>query len=91
MRAGEGYKFSWYDEENAGDYRRSWSSRFGLGGGNDETEQEFTVYVPQKDGDLYFTLETNYPGMVPADCIGGAYGGYNVINFEVYKGSSQKF
>lgn len=91
MRAGEGYKFSWFDEDNAENYKRSWSSNFGLGGGSDETEQNFKVTVPQKDGDLYFTLETNYPGMTPSECIGGAYGGYNVINFVVKKGNSQVF
>tara|TARA_B110000285_G_scaffold61450_1_gene70649 strand:- start:595 stop:735 length:141 start_codon:yes stop_codon:yes gene_type:complete len=46
MRAGEGYKFSWFDEDNAENYKRSWSSNFGLGGGSDETEQNFKVTVP---------------------------------------------
>ena len=89
MRSGEGYKFSWYDEDNVQNYRQSWSTRVGLGGGNDESEQEFKITVPQNDGDLYFTLETYYPGMVQQSCIGGSYGGYNIINFEVYNGRSR--
>jgi len=38
MRAGEGYKFNWFDVENAvEEYPESWSAQFGLGGGSDES------------------------------------------------------
>lgn len=37
----------------------------------DDNEHDYHVTVPAKDGDLYFTVESYYQGMVPKGCIGG--------------------
>ena len=54
FRESEGYSSDWYDQEDAGD----------------GTEYTYTVSVPAKSGDLYFTYETYYQGMTTSLCTG---------------------
>jgi hypothetical protein len=51
-RKSEGYKDAWYDKD----------------GDTEDTNEEYTVTVPAKSGDLYFTAETYYQRTVPNSC-----------------------
>lgn len=49
VRDSEGYSGEWYDEE-----------------GDDNNEAEtYTVTVPAKSGDLYFSIDTYFQGTIP--------------------------
>jgi hypothetical protein len=73
MRNGEGYTNTWFDVDDENNFE-SWGGPYGESdGNNDETVQDFTITVPRKSGDLYFTAEGYYNGMVPRDCQ-GSYG-----------------
>lgn len=80
LRTGEGYTDDWFDVEDENNYQ-------GFTGeypSNDETQQEFSITVPRNNGDLYFTAESYYSGMVPENCQ-GSYGS-PLLLFELYKG-----
>ena len=40
---------------------------------SDESQFEFTVAVPEKNGDLYFNVDSYYYNMMPAECTTGSY------------------
>ena len=56
-RAAEGYSTSWYDAENT----------------QTETYYDYIITVPAKSGDLYFTVESYYAGIIPNVCTTGTY------------------
>jgi len=49
-------------------------------------EETYQVTVPRKDGDLYFTVETYFQGMVPSLCWGGEA---PTVDFRVYRNSKK--
>lgn len=59
-RDAEGYSYNWYDLED----------------GEDTNDQyvEYYVQIPdEKEGSLYFTVDTYYEGIIPNDCQSGTF------------------
>ena len=54
---------------------------------DDETKSEFSITIPEKRGDLYFTAESYFNGVVPEDCQ-GPYG-VPLLLLELYKGRNR--
>jgi len=70
-RDNEGYTDDWYDKEyNAAEDDTSTGT------------STYEVTVPSNDGDLYFSVDGYFQGMVPDSCWSGSY---PVIRFTVYK------
>lgn len=69
-RDNEGYTDDWYDKE----YNQNEDTTAG--------SSTYEVTVPANNGDLYFSVDGYFQGMVPDSCWSGAY---PIIRFTVYK------
>ena len=72
FRDPEGYRASWYDKENDG--------RISL------FYDEFYITPAEKDGDIYITVETYYPSMVPNRCNLGLQ---PFLTYQIYKETTE--
>ena len=55
----------------------------------DETFSSYKVRTADKQGDLYFTVESYFRQTVPTECFGNSYGG-PVVKFVVKSGRNDR-